>query len=69
MFSVRCWMLDVNLGIRKTPNIEHRTGRLLVTELGDCLELGNWDLPRATFPTKPAEKLGSFVTISILSNG
>jgi hypothetical protein len=32
----------------------------LVTELGDCLELGNWDLPRATFPTTKAGKTRLF---------
>ena len=61
------------LGLRKTPNTELRTS--------NRAPIGNWSLvmpcslgigiySRATFPTtKPPEKLGSFVTISILSNG
>src|SRR4029077_7084220 len=60
MFSVRCWMFDVNLGLRKTPNTEHRTP--------NRAPIGNWGLviawslglgiyPHATFPTtKVAQK-------------
>jgi hypothetical protein len=67
-FDVQCWMLDVNLGLRKTPNTEHRTSNrapignwslviawppaLESLRLGESLEIGIY--PRATFPTTKA---------------